>query len=295
METEKTTIPADGRAPRDDRIDVAGARLASVTWPGPGPALVLLPGAGGNALLFADLVDSLPERHTVAIDPPGMGRSDDPPTLDLAETADALAHAWRRDGHGPAVWGGHSWGGKVAALVASRNPDVAVATVLIDPSPATSLELDDDTLTAFAASIWDGKGGPWDSEDAAMAGFARLPHYAKWTTGLRSALARNLVQTADRRWTTRCDHRFLEAVSRATLNVDNGRDVGRLAVPTLYLVASRSTWWQEISNDRALPDHAERVVVDGEHFLHLDNLTDVSRAIADFVARTAGTDGATRR
>ncbi len=265
----------------------SGYHLATWNWAGRGPTVVILPGAGTNGLLFADLVTSLGARRVVAVDPPGVGRSDPAPYRDLDRIADDLAALISDRFETPVVWLGHSWGGKVAAMVAGRHPNLAAAAVLIDPSPAGALPLDDEALERFATSIWDGADGPWPDADTAIDRLRRLRHYRRWTPAVDRSLRVNLVTTPDGRVTTRSTHADLYAEADATLRVDHGADVAAVRCPILYLVASDSLWWQELSNDVVLPDHAERVDLDGQHLIHIDQPQAVAVAIGRFLDRHA--------
>lgn len=264
-------------------VELAGGRLAGFRRPGVGPPIVLLPGGGGNAWGFADLAAALPGPELLLIDPPGAGDSDPAWTFDLGKLVDGLAE-WADGQPEPCLWAGHSWGGKVAAVLAGRHPDLVSGLVLIDPSPGSTVPLDDEALRDFARTMWDGDGGPWASAAEAVAAQRSRPQYRCWTANLAAAIERSMVPRADGRWTTRATLAELTELANATLRVDYSTDAGAIRCPTLYLVASRSVWWQEPTNDVVLPDHVERVEIDGRHLLHVDNLGPVAAAFRRFLA-----------
>lgn len=271
------------RRPTRRNVQLNRKVLSLIEWAGSGTPIVFLPGAGGNGLLFADLAATLPRRRIIAVDPPGFGHSEVPDSHDLVETVGALADVIGRELDQAAVWIGHSWGGKAAALLAARHPDKAAATILIDPSPAIDLGMDDDMVDKFVHSIWEGADGPWASEREALSSMRKLDHYRNWTPNLEAAVLANLVRADDGLWRTRAEPVELRRVCDATLRVNHGEEIAELACPTLYLVASESGWWQQLSNDQVMPAHVERVELPGNHFLYYDNLQGVTSHVHRFL------------
>lgn len=108
-----------------------------------GPALVFLHYWGGSSRTWQHVVDALsPDYRTIAIDQRGWGNSTSPPTgyalSDLADDALALVDALHLESY---LLVGHSMGGKVAQLVASRRPRGLRGLVLVAPAPPTPLAL----------------------------------------------------------------------------------------------------------------------------------------------------------
>jgi pimeloyl-ACP methyl ester carboxylesterase len=105
-----------------------------------GPPLVLVHGAGGSSLHFAELVALLGrERRVVALDLPGHGRSPafatPPPSPELLERyRDLVAELAERLGLGRFVPVGHSMGGAVALHVALAYGDRLAGLVLVATS-----------------------------------------------------------------------------------------------------------------------------------------------------------------
>lgn len=107
------------------------------------PALVFLHYWGGSSRTWkhvsAGLVTSF---HTVAIDHRGWGRSEAPTSgyslADLAADAEGVIEALNLRRY---VLVGHSMGGKVAQLMASRRPAGLAGLVLVAPSPPTPMAL----------------------------------------------------------------------------------------------------------------------------------------------------------
>lgn len=108
-----------------------------------GPALVFLHYWGGSSRTWQHVVDALsPDYRTVAIDQRGWGKSASPPAgyalSDLADDALALVDVLHLESY---LLVGHSMGGKVAQLAASRRPRGLRGLVLVAPAPPTPLAL----------------------------------------------------------------------------------------------------------------------------------------------------------
>jgi lipase len=102
-------------------------------WGEPGaPPVVCLHGVTSYGGRFELLAEQLADRyHVVAPDLRGHGHSDWEPPWDLdAHLADILATVPA----GAAVWIGHSFGGRLAAELAVREPDRIKRLVLLDPA-----------------------------------------------------------------------------------------------------------------------------------------------------------------
>ncbi len=106
-------------------------------------ALVLLHYYGGSTRTWKYVTPSLAKSYrTVAMDFRGWGKSDDPATgYALADFADDVAGVINGLGLKRYVLVGHSMGGKVAQLLASRQPRGLAALVLVGSSMPTPLVL----------------------------------------------------------------------------------------------------------------------------------------------------------
>jgi pimeloyl-ACP methyl ester carboxylesterase len=107
------------------------------------PALVFLHYWGGSSRTWRHVTNALaPAFRTVAIDQRGWGQSDKPDagyTLGrLADDAQALIERLALDRY---ILVGHSMGGKVAQLLASRSPHGLAGLVLVAPSPPSPMNL----------------------------------------------------------------------------------------------------------------------------------------------------------
>ncbi|WP_242154593.1 alpha/beta fold hydrolase [Sphingomonas sp. BAUL-RG-20F-R05-02] len=107
------------------------------------PALVLLHYWGGSSHTWRHVICRLTsDFRTVAIDQRGWGRSAAPEggyaLADMADDAQAVVEALDLERY---ILVGHSMGGKVAQLLASRRPRGLVGVVLIAPAPPLPLGL----------------------------------------------------------------------------------------------------------------------------------------------------------
>jgi pimeloyl-ACP methyl ester carboxylesterase len=107
------------------------------------PALVFLHYWGGSSRTWQHVIRALaPSFRTVAVDQRGWGRSDKPPgAYTLAAMADDVQGLIERLGLGHYILVGHSMGGKVAQLLASRQPAGLAGLVLVAPSPPSPMNL----------------------------------------------------------------------------------------------------------------------------------------------------------
>jgi lipase len=172
--------------------------LHAYVW-GDGPPLVCVHGVTAHAERFRRLAEErLPDRRVVAVDLRGHGRSGwEPPwnlethVADLAETADA---------HGieKATWLGFSFGGRLVADLALRDPWRVERVILLDPAlqlPAEySLEAaEDNRVDETFASI----------DEAVEARIAEGGLVSTPREAIEEDMRQHLADTADGRLTRR--------------------------------------------------------------------------------------------
>lgn len=120
-------------------------------------ALVFLHYYGGSSRTWQSVISQLPDHYrTVAIDHRGWGLSDAPQSgyriADLASDAEGVIAALKLKRY---ILIGHSMGGKVAQLMASRRPKGLEGLMLIAPSPPSPMVLsteERDRLTSAYSS-----------------------------------------------------------------------------------------------------------------------------------------------
>jgi esterase len=114
--------------------------LASTTYGGQGPRVVLLHGLFGQGRNFTGVAKALSDEARVTlVDLPDHGRSPWSDEFSYLAVADRVAGLLDVAAPGER-WTvvGHSMGGKVAMLVALRHPDLVERLCVVDVAPATS-------------------------------------------------------------------------------------------------------------------------------------------------------------
>lgn len=116
------------------------------------PALVFLHYWGGSSRTWDGVIGELSGQYrTVAIDHRGWGDSDAPEhgyaIADLANDAEGVIEALNLRRY---ILVGHSMGGKVAQLLASRRPAGLAGVVLVAPSPPSPTVLPDERRAAMS-------------------------------------------------------------------------------------------------------------------------------------------------
>src|SRR5919201_4885248 len=124
--------PPLARESRGDRGEDL-TRLALYEWGDPGaPRVVCLHGVTGHGRHFALLAeDALDDSHVLAPDLPGHGASPYEPPWDVDSHLAAVVGAVVPE---PAVYVGHSFGGRLAFELAARSPESVTRLVLLDPA-----------------------------------------------------------------------------------------------------------------------------------------------------------------
>ncbi len=138
----------------DSRIDAGAATLHVEQAGTAAPALVFLQYWGGSTRTWHPVIARLAgTARCVAIDHRGWGRSSAPPqgyaTADLAADALAVITALGLD---DVIVVGHSMGGKVAQLLATRRPRELRGLVLVAPAPARPARVPDAVLAGMRAA-----------------------------------------------------------------------------------------------------------------------------------------------
>ena len=180
-------------------IAVAGCEIFVRDVPGTGTPLVLLHGGGGHTHWFDDVLDHLPGRRVVLMDFSGHGDSGRRDRYALGTWSDEIAAVLRAVAGGQATLVGHSMGGRVATLTASRHPDVVAALVLVDS--AVPMAPDDE---------WVPSGRPsrvYPTAAAAVARFRLMPPEPPPPAATLARLGRQSIHPVPGGWTWKFDPR----------------------------------------------------------------------------------------
>ena len=261
------------------RIEYGPIVITGIERRGDGTPIVLLHGAGGNALCFKPMLGPLGPRPMIALDMPGHGGSTDALSWEMEPLAELVYSISRRVVKERAIWGGHSWGGKLAAMIAAMHPETTDALLLIDPSPAGGIAI---PAELFVDVTFAGELGPWASSEKAAASVSNLPQYTNWNEDLARAFERGLVRGADGMIRARISRETLIAAC-AEAGRDCSEIIRRVSCRTHFVVADESLGWQEAINFGLLP-HATRSVIRSNHWLMAGNPAELNRAVASWLA-----------
>jgi pimeloyl-ACP methyl ester carboxylesterase len=261
------------------RLQHGAAVITGIERRGAGLPIVLLHGAGGNALWFEPLIAALAGRHVIALDMPGHAGSTEAPDWAMAPLAELIFSVSRQLLSGRAIWGGHSWGGKLAAMIAAMHPGAVDALLLLDPSAISGTPI---PAEMFVDAAFAGELGPWRSLEEATNAVRTLPQYANWSDSLKRAFVRGTVRGADGMLRARISRETLIAICAAA-GKDHSGLIRKVSCPALFVVADESLAWQEAINFPVLP-HAARSVIRSNHWLMSGNPAELYRAVASWLA-----------
>jgi pimeloyl-ACP methyl ester carboxylesterase len=247
-----------------------GFEVSALVKEGRDPSVVLLHGAAGNALAWLPILPVLDGRRAILVDLPGHGESPPVEEWSLEALARNIGEAIGCEHPGSLVWGGHSWGGKVAAVLAGLRPDCVCGLLLIDPAPAKAVPI---IPEEYVASSLAPEIGPWWSYAEAVAAAQKLQQYESWRIELRRAFDRGIERHEDGTVAGRVRREWLVSITAASLNHDDSALIRSIKCPTLLMVAEKSLWWQEPTNLAVLRDltNVTTAVLAGRHYLHWDS------------------------
>nr|WP_307327368.1 alpha/beta hydrolase [Microbacterium sp. SORGH_AS_1204] len=249
--------------------------------PGGAPVtLYLLHALGASAGSFDRLADQLDGRVRVeGIDLPGFGSLADATDSSIdATVAHVVAHLGRH-ARGRWVLGGHSMGGKIAALVASRvlrgdAPLVGLAgLVLMAPSPPRPEPMDETRRERMLSWVDGGRISEQDAETFLAQNTARPLEPAAHADAVA-----DLRRTSPEAWRA-----WLETGSR----VDASAEVGTLDLPVLVLAGTDDDDLGAAAQPGLLASVYPRArfvpLDDTGHLIPLERSAEAAEAIARFV------------
>jgi lipase len=241
------------------------------------PRLVCLHGVTSHGRHFERLAGRLPGFRVLAPDLLGHGDSPYEPPWDTGAHVDALLAAF---GDAPAIWLGHSFGGRLAFEIAAREPQLVQRLVLLDPAiqilPGVGLYAaenarPDRSYGSFAEGI--DRRYEESRLDAAPRGL------------LEHELAVHLVESEDGRWRYRYSQAAVVTAYSEMTREAPPFDVVR--APTLLVLGATSY----LSYDHLLADHRaaagdrlEVVTIAGGHTVLWDAFDETLSAVESFLA-----------
>jgi lipase len=251
--------------------------LNAYEWGTPGnPTVVCLHGVSSYGCRFDGLAEPLAARyHVISLDLLGHGHSPWEPPWDVDAHLDAIVASVPE---GPAIWIGHSFGGRLVAELAAREPHRVERAVLLDPAlrvlPHVALDMAEleRSDTSYATV-----------EDAVQ---------ARYDSGRVLLAPRELVIESDRGHMQpgpdgRLRYRYCKSAVIAGWSVMASEPPAPAEVPTLFVIGADS--WLTVPDEiekyqAALGDLVQVVAVPGGHTVYWDALAETHEAIETFLA-----------
>jgi lipase len=251
-------------------------RLNAYTWGDPGlPTVVCLHGVSSYGGRFDGLAKPLADRyHVIGLDLLGHGHSPWEPPWDVDAHLDAIVASVPE---GPAVWIGHSFGGRLAAELAARDPELVERIVLLDPALRVLPQV------AFDMAEMERADTSYASVEQAV--------QVRYDNGRVLLAPRELVVESDRPHMEpgpdgRLRYRYCKSAVIAAWGVMASAPPPPAEVATLFVIGADSwlTVPEQIAEYRAaLGDLVRVVTVPGGHTVYWDALAETRDAIDAFL------------
>ncbi|MGJ7581043.1 alpha/beta fold hydrolase [Variovorax sp. RHLX14] len=250
------------------------------------PVLFMLHALGGSAHAWSGVADALGDGfESIAIDLPGFGDARNAPGLSVTDVADHVAAAVKTRGASRWLLIGHSMGGKIASIVASRalagEPGLfgLAGVVLLAASPPTPEPMEEDRrrkMIGWAAH------GPLDA--AAAREFVDGNIGGALEPAADRLAIEDLQRTSPEAW--------LAWLERGSLE-DWSAEVGTLDLPALIIVGGADgdlgEQGQRATNALVYPRASISVQQGAGHLLPLERPKEVADLVSQFWHQTAGT------
>jgi len=171
-------VRKEERVPKLIEVSAGDLTLAAWDWPGREPTLLFLHGTSFHGRCWDAVIREFPERHCVALESRGHGRSSKPapPYHWSASTADLLAII-ERLGISGAIGVGHSMGGHTLAAAAAIQPEAFSALLLADPTIRAPAAYQ---TPPFDVSFVRKRRARWASAEEMFNSFRSRPPFDRW-------------------------------------------------------------------------------------------------------------------
>lgn len=206
---------------------------------------VMVHGLTSTSRSFLDVIDALPEEvGVIAMDVRGRGLSwEAPPPYDLPHIADDIEVALDHFGIDQAVVAGHSMGGWVTALAATRHPERVSHAVLIDgglPVPFDTSLSPEDLIDAAVGPAIRRLEIAFESQDAYLEWWMAHPSFVGHWADQMAEIRYYDIHEVDGNWITRINKEaVLQAGADPALD-DETRDAwSNIPVPATAITVER--------------------------------------------------------
>ncbi len=253
--------------------------------------LLLLHGLADCAVIWSNLAESLADDyHIVAPDLRGHGESSKPEngysSQDIIADLEVLmAHL----GWDQAHILGHSWGGKLATIWATRNPKWFSSLILVDPFFVDKLPgwLKITFPLLYRVLPFLQAMGPFANQETAEKLAQTLKQYRQWTPWQQQAFRASIEPKQDGTWGSKFtlaarDQIFTDVMQQAGL-------IKPLPMPSLFIQPTKGlnrTQWQLKPYYRYLPN-LEIKQVSGNHWVFLVNPEQFNPEIRKFLEQNS--------
>ena len=249
--------------------------------------LILLHGLADCALVWSSLIEHLAaEYHIVAPDLRGHGESSKPETgyssLEIIADLEALVEhlGWDR-----VNVLGHSWGGKLASIWATNNPQRFSSLILVDPFYVGKLPSWFKITFPFLYRVLPFlKGmGPFPSQEEAEKLAQTLKQYSQWTPLQQKVFRGTIEPKQDGTWGSK-----FTVAARNQIFTDVMQTAGltkTLNIPALFIQPTKGLnrlQWQLQPYHFYLPNLAIEQI-SGNHWVFLVNPHEFNQAVANFL------------
>ena len=273
--------------------DRGAVKISYLEWAIGNPAnltpLLLLHGLADSATVWSSLGADLSSKyHVVAPDLRGHGESSKPDngyssTEIIADLETLMTHLGWKQAHVL----GHSWGGKVAAIWATENPERFNSLILVDPFYIGKLPSWLKITFPFLYRVLpflQGMG-PFANKTAAEETAQSLKQYRLWTPLQQQVFRASIEPKTDGTWGSKFtisarDRIFTDVMQRSGLTKS-------LTIPSMFIQPSKGinrTEWQLKPYRRCLPN-LEIKQLAGNHWLFLVDPELFNREVAEFLDR----------
>jgi len=240
------------------------------------PCLLFLHYWGGTHRTWNKVIGELGDSfHTVAFDFPGWGKSDGALSdYSITSLADGTTELIKHLGLSTFILVGHSMGGKVAQLLASRHLEGLEGVILVAPATPSPSQMPDEAKEQQIHA--------YDNRDTALQTIefltARMPDSKTIEQLIEDSLSG--VPKAKLAWPT------------IGMSEDISAEVPKIAVPTLVL-AGELDRLDSVEQHRheiiaRIPGSTLEIIAESGHLLPIDQPVRVAKAITDFVETHAG-------
>ena len=271
-----------------------GIEISYLEWNSPNKSvransqpLLLLHGLADSAMVWSSLGAYLADRyHIVAPDLRGHGESSKPDSgydssAIIADLKTLMAHlGWEK-----AHILGHSWGGKLAAIWATQNPQLFASLILVDPFYVDKLPswLKITFPLAYRMLPFLQGMGPFASEAAAEKLARSLKQYRQWTPLQQQVFRASIEPKPDGTWGSKFtiaarNQIFTEVMQQSGLTKP-------LTIPSLFIQPTQGlnrTQWQLKPYHHYL-SNLEVKQVPGNHWVFLVNPKEFNQEVAEFL------------